>query len=82
MVAATPAAAAAMRKSFLVPEIKPLDQYDFPRARSAASLAWVLAKGYGGAGTAGAGEEGLERGDRLRGPDSLAEHWPLSRGGK
>ncbi|KAJ7316171.1 hypothetical protein JRQ81_002333 [Phrynocephalus forsythii] len=49
MVAAAPAAAAAMRKSFLVPEIKPLDQYDFPRARSAASLAWVLAKGYGGA---------------------------------
>uniref|UniRef100_A0ACB8EK06 Uncharacterized protein n=1 Tax=Sphaerodactylus townsendi TaxID=933632 RepID=A0ACB8EK06_9SAUR len=39
-----------MRKSFLVPEIKPLDQYDFSRARSAASLAWVLAKGYGGAG--------------------------------
>ncbi|KAL8211617.1 UNVERIFIED_CONTAM: hypothetical protein K2H54_003097 [Gekko kuhli] len=50
MVAAAPAAAAAMRKSFLVPEIKPLDQYDFSRARSAASLAWVLAKGYGGAG--------------------------------
>ncbi|XP_026552025.1 calmodulin-regulated spectrin-associated protein 3 isoform X3 [Pseudonaja textilis] len=49
MVAAAPAAAAAMRKSFLVPEIKPLDQYDFPRARSAASLAWVLAKAYGGA---------------------------------
>uniref|UniRef100_A0A8C3IDP1 Calmodulin regulated spectrin associated protein family member 3 n=1 Tax=Chrysemys picta bellii TaxID=8478 RepID=A0A8C3IDP1_CHRPI len=49
MVAAAPAAAAAMRKSFLVPEIKPLDQYDFPRARSAASLAWALAKGYGGA---------------------------------
>uniref|UniRef100_A0A8C8VPA7 Calmodulin regulated spectrin associated protein family member 3 n=1 Tax=Pelusios castaneus TaxID=367368 RepID=A0A8C8VPA7_9SAUR len=49
MVAAAPAAAAAMRKSFLVPEIKPLDQYDFSRARSAASLAWALAKGYGGA---------------------------------
>ncbi|XP_042307102.1 calmodulin-regulated spectrin-associated protein 3 isoform X2 [Sceloporus undulatus] len=49
MVAAAPSAAAAMRKSFLVPEIKPLDQYDFARARSAASLAWVLAKGYGGA---------------------------------
>ncbi|XP_015273355.1 PREDICTED: calmodulin-regulated spectrin-associated protein 3-like, partial [Gekko japonicus] len=49
MVAASPAAAAAMRKSFLVPEIKPLDQYDFSRARSSASLAWVLAKGYGGA---------------------------------
>lgn len=47
-----------MRKSFLVPEIKPLDQYDFPRARSAASLAWVLAKAYGGAGTAG----GMQRG--------------------
>lgn len=58
MVAAAPAAAAAMRKSFLVPEIKPLDQYDFPRARSAASLAWVLAKGYGGAGTAGVRSRG------------------------
>lgn len=58
MVAAAPAAAAAMRKSFLVPEIKPLDQYDFSRARSAASLAWVLAKGYGGAGTNGGWRRG------------------------
>lgn len=66
MVAAAPAAAAAMRKSFLVPEIKPLDQYDFPRARSAASLAWALAKAYGGAGTAG----GVQRG--------LVWCWPMS----
>ncbi|KAL8211623.1 UNVERIFIED_CONTAM: hypothetical protein K2H54_003368 [Gekko kuhli] len=59
MVAAAPAAAAAMRKSFLVPEIKPLDQYDFSRARSAASLAWVLAKGYGGAAHPLNGNNGL-----------------------
>ncbi|KAM6038308.1 calmodulin-regulated spectrin-associated protein 3-like, partial [Chlamydotis macqueenii] len=49
MVAAPPAAAAAMRRGFLVPEIRPLDQYDGARARSAASLAWVIATGYGGA---------------------------------
>ncbi|XP_068853961.1 proline-rich protein 36-like [Aphelocoma coerulescens] len=35
---------------FLVPEIRPLDQYDGARARSAASLAWAIATGYGGAG--------------------------------
>ncbi|XP_039575492.1 calmodulin-regulated spectrin-associated protein 3-like, partial [Passer montanus] len=50
MVAAPPAAAAAMRRGFLVPEIRPLDQYDGARARSAASLAWAIATGYGGAG--------------------------------
>ncbi|XP_077048380.1 calmodulin-regulated spectrin-associated protein 3-like isoform X1 [Agelaius phoeniceus] len=49
MVAAPPAAAAAMRRGFLVPEIRPLDQYDGNRARSAASLAWAIATGYGGA---------------------------------
>ncbi|XP_069737648.1 LOW QUALITY PROTEIN: calmodulin-regulated spectrin-associated protein 3-like [Phaenicophaeus curvirostris] len=49
MVAAPPAAAAAMRRGFLVPEIRPLDQYDGARARSAASLAWAIATGYGGA---------------------------------
>ncbi|GAB0201733.1 calmodulin-regulated spectrin-associated protein 3 [Grus japonensis] len=39
-----------MRRGFLVPEIRPLDQYDGARARSAASLAWAIATGYGGAG--------------------------------
>ncbi|XP_030053420.1 calmodulin-regulated spectrin-associated protein 3 [Microcaecilia unicolor] len=37
----------AMKKSFLVPEIKPLDQYDFSRAKILANLTWVLAKSYG-----------------------------------
>ncbi|XP_067829185.1 calmodulin-regulated spectrin-associated protein 3 [Heptranchias perlo] len=36
-----------MRKTFLVPEIKPLDQYDFSRAKIAGSLSWLLAKSYG-----------------------------------
>ncbi|XP_067877215.1 calmodulin-regulated spectrin-associated protein 3 isoform X2 [Heterodontus francisci] len=36
-----------MRKTFLVPEIKPLDQYDFSRAKVAGSLSWLLAKSYG-----------------------------------
>ncbi|XP_064416268.1 calmodulin-regulated spectrin-associated protein 3 [Latimeria chalumnae] len=39
--------AKAMRKTFLVPEIKPLDQYDFSRAKICASVAWILAKSYG-----------------------------------
>ncbi|XP_036381037.1 calmodulin-regulated spectrin-associated protein 3-like isoform X2 [Megalops cyprinoides] len=37
----------AMRKTFTVPEIKPLDQYDFNRAKICASLGWLLAKSYG-----------------------------------
>ncbi|XP_041091588.1 calmodulin-regulated spectrin-associated protein 3-like [Polyodon spathula] len=37
----------AMRKTYMVPEIKPLDQYDFTRAKICASLAWLLAKSYG-----------------------------------
>ncbi|KAG5854211.1 hypothetical protein ANANG_G00035360 [Anguilla anguilla] len=37
----------AMRKAFTVPEIKPLDQYDFNRAKICASLGWLLAKAYG-----------------------------------
>nr|XP_033772049.1 calmodulin-regulated spectrin-associated protein 3 isoform X2 [Geotrypetes seraphini] len=37
----------AMKKSFLVPEIKPLDQYDFGRAKVRAGLTWALAKSYG-----------------------------------
>lgn len=40
-----------------MPEIKSLDQYDFSRAKAAASLAWVLRAAFGGAGT-GAGDEG------------------------
>ncbi|GCB63786.1 hypothetical protein scyTo_0011668 [Scyliorhinus torazame] len=36
-----------MRKTFLVPEIKPLDQYDFSRAKIAGSLCWLVAKSYG-----------------------------------
>ncbi|XP_078387595.1 calmodulin-regulated spectrin-associated protein 3 isoform X1 [Cetorhinus maximus] len=36
-----------MRKTFLVPEIKPLDQYDFSRAKIAGSLSWLLSKSYG-----------------------------------
>ncbi|XP_069051841.1 calmodulin-regulated spectrin-associated protein 3 isoform X2 [Lepisosteus oculatus] len=39
----------AMRKTFTVPEIKPLDQYDFTRARICASLGWILTKSYGSA---------------------------------
>ncbi|XP_059588414.1 calmodulin-regulated spectrin-associated protein 3 isoform X3 [Alligator mississippiensis] len=38
-----------MRRA-LVPEIRPLDQYDSARARRAASLAWALATAHGGAG--------------------------------
>ncbi|XP_069459973.1 calmodulin-regulated spectrin-associated protein 3 isoform X2 [Ambystoma mexicanum] len=41
------AAAEPMNKSFQVPEIRPLDQYDHGRAKVCASLAWVLAKAYG-----------------------------------
>ncbi|XP_078285466.1 calmodulin-regulated spectrin-associated protein 3 isoform X3 [Rhinoraja longicauda] len=36
-----------MRKSFLVPEIKPLDHYDFHRAKIAGSLSWLLGRSYG-----------------------------------
>ncbi|XP_036408322.1 calmodulin-regulated spectrin-associated protein 3 [Megalops cyprinoides] len=38
---------AATRKTFMVPDIKPLDQYDFSRAKICASLGWLLAKAYG-----------------------------------
>ncbi|XP_061299276.1 calmodulin-regulated spectrin-associated protein 3-like, partial [Pezoporus flaviventris] len=50
MVAAPPAAAAAMRRELLGPEIRPLDRYDGARARTAASIAWAMAASYGGAG--------------------------------
>ncbi|RXN04422.1 calmodulin-regulated spectrin-associated 3-like isoform X2 [Labeo rohita] len=39
----------AMRKTFVVPDIKPLDQYDLSRARICASVGWLLAKSYGNA---------------------------------
>lgn len=41
----------AMKKTFSVPEIKPLDQYDFNRAKICASVRWLLSKSYGSAGT-------------------------------
>ncbi|XP_048198085.1 calmodulin-regulated spectrin-associated protein 3 isoform X2 [Perognathus longimembris pacificus] len=49
MVEAAPAGPGPLRRTFLVPEIKSLDQYDFSRAKAAASLAWVLRAAYGGA---------------------------------
>uniref|UniRef100_A0A8B9H1H7 Calmodulin regulated spectrin-associated protein family, member 3 n=1 Tax=Astyanax mexicanus TaxID=7994 RepID=A0A8B9H1H7_ASTMX len=39
----------AMRKTFVVPDIKPLDQYDFSRAKICGSVGWLLAKAYGNA---------------------------------
>lgn len=42
-----------MRKTSTVPEIKPLDQYDFNRAKVRASVRWLLAKSYGSAGKMG-----------------------------
>ncbi|XP_047222389.1 calmodulin-regulated spectrin-associated protein 3-like isoform X3 [Girardinichthys multiradiatus] len=41
----------AMKKTFTVPEIKPLDKYDISRARICASVRWLLSKSYGSAGT-------------------------------
>lgn len=40
----------AMNKVSSVPEIKPLDQYDFNRAKIRASVRWLLSKSYGSAG--------------------------------
>ncbi|XP_054897551.1 calmodulin-regulated spectrin-associated protein 3-like isoform X1 [Poeciliopsis prolifica] len=39
----------AMKKTFAVPEIKPLDKYDSARARMSASVRWLLSKSYGSA---------------------------------
>ncbi|XP_029284154.1 calmodulin-regulated spectrin-associated protein 3-like isoform X2 [Cottoperca gobio] len=39
----------AMKKTFSVPEIKPLDRYDFNRAKICASVRWLLSKSYGSA---------------------------------
>ncbi|XP_053442588.1 calmodulin-regulated spectrin-associated protein 3 isoform X4 [Nycticebus coucang] len=49
MVEAAPPGPGPLRRTFLVPEIKSLDQYDYSRAKAAASLAWVLRAAYGGA---------------------------------
>ncbi|XP_056257077.1 calmodulin-regulated spectrin-associated protein 3 isoform X4 [Seriola aureovittata] len=38
-----------MRKTFVVPEIKPLDLYDCTKAKICASVGWLLAKSYGSA---------------------------------
>ncbi|KAJ8001447.1 hypothetical protein DPEC_G00169590 [Dallia pectoralis] len=38
-----------MRRKSTVPEIKPLDRYDFNRAKVCASVRWLLAKSYGSA---------------------------------
>lgn len=40
----------ATRKTFVVPDITPVDQYDFTRAKICASVGWLLAKSYGNAG--------------------------------
>ncbi|TRY66029.1 hypothetical protein DNTS_014113 [Danionella cerebrum] len=37
------------QKTFVVPDIKPLEQYDSSRARICASVGWLLAKSYGNA---------------------------------
>ncbi|XP_072561297.1 calmodulin-regulated spectrin-associated protein 3 isoform X3 [Paramormyrops kingsleyae] len=39
----------AMKRTFVVPDIKPLDQYDLTRAKICASLGWLLSKAYGSA---------------------------------
>uniref|UniRef100_A0A673BYL7 Calmodulin regulated spectrin-associated protein family, member 3 n=1 Tax=Sphaeramia orbicularis TaxID=375764 RepID=A0A673BYL7_9TELE len=38
-----------MRKTFVVPDIKPLDLYDCIKAKICASVGWLLAKSYGSA---------------------------------
>ncbi|KAM3598377.1 uncharacterized protein V6R79_017212 [Siganus canaliculatus] len=38
-----------MKKTFVVPEIKPLDLYDCSKAKICASVGWLLAKSYGSA---------------------------------
>ncbi|XP_063796213.1 calmodulin-regulated spectrin-associated protein 2 isoform X2 [Pseudophryne corroboree] len=36
-----------VKKSFIVPAIKPFDHYDFNRAKVASNLAWLVAKAFG-----------------------------------
>ncbi|XP_051904361.1 calmodulin-regulated spectrin-associated protein 3 isoform X1 [Hippocampus zosterae] len=38
-----------LRKTFVVPDIKPLDLYDSTKAKICSSVAWLLAKSYGSA---------------------------------
>ncbi|KAK7940466.1 hypothetical protein WMY93_003792 [Mugilogobius chulae] len=38
-----------MRKTFVVPDVKPLDLYDCSKAKICASVGWLLAKSYGSA---------------------------------
>ncbi|XP_049601356.1 calmodulin-regulated spectrin-associated protein 3 isoform X2 [Syngnathus scovelli] len=38
-----------IRKTFIVPDIKPLDLYDCTKAKICSSVAWLLAKSYGSA---------------------------------
>lgn len=38
-----------MKKTFVVPDIKPLDLYDCTKSKICASVGWLLAKSYGGA---------------------------------
>ncbi|XP_040919550.1 calmodulin-regulated spectrin-associated protein 3 isoform X2 [Toxotes jaculatrix] len=38
-----------MRKTFVIPDIKPLDLYDSTKAKICASVGWLLAKSYGSA---------------------------------
>ncbi|XP_078263945.1 calmodulin-regulated spectrin-associated protein 2a isoform X2 [Rhinoraja longicauda] len=40
-------AATDMKKTFIVPAIKAFDHYDFPRAKVACSLSWLVAKAFG-----------------------------------
>ncbi|XP_043940380.1 calmodulin-regulated spectrin-associated protein 3 [Protopterus annectens] len=47
MVDVGPSVPVAMRRSFMVPEIRPLDQYDGSRAKVAASVSWLLSCSYG-----------------------------------
>ncbi|XP_031694901.1 calmodulin-regulated spectrin-associated protein 2-like [Anarrhichthys ocellatus] len=57
---------AVMMKKTSVPEIKPLDRYDFNRAKIRASVRWLLSKSYGSADAHNRGteQEGCEAGDR------------------
>ncbi|OCT82967.1 calmodulin-regulated spectrin-associated protein 2 isoform X2 [Xenopus laevis] len=36
-----------VKRTFIVPSIKPFDHYDFNRAKAACNLAWLVAKAYG-----------------------------------
>lgn len=36
-----------LRRTFIVPAIKPFDHYDFARAKVACNLAWLVAKAFG-----------------------------------